>query len=294
MENIAMIGSGWVGRSSGKVFLEKGHKILFSDINPEVITKLQEEGLEAVSMFKLHERIKEMNNFLVSVSTPTSGDEIQLNFIRAAIAGLGELTADKEDWFLVVIRSTLPPGTTEETLIPIFEKYSGKKAGKDFGVCMNPEYLRQESAEKDFASPKVIISGCYLNDPKAFDRMGKIYSALDVPVEKVTIREAEMHKYIHNLYNATKISFFNEMRMLAEKLGINADKIFPLVVKSAEASWNPDYGIKDKGPYGGTCLPKDTLAFLTWAKNNHRKSLPLLKSVIKVNEMVKDKLNNNH
>jgi len=292
MENIAMIGSGWVGRSSGRVFLEKGHKILFSDINPEVITKLKEEGLDAVSMFKLHERIKEINNFLVSVSTPTSGDEIQLNFIRAAIAGLGELTAEKDDYFLVVVRSTVPPGTTEEILIPIFEKYSGKKAGKDFGICMNPEYLRQESAEKDFANPKTIIAGCYNNDPKAFERINKIYSPLNVPVEKVSISEAEMHKYIHNLFNATKISFFNEMRMLAEKVGVNADKIFPLVAKSAEASYNPQYGIRDFGPYGGTCLPKDTLAFHTWAKNRHKKSLPLLKSVIKVNEMVKDKLNN--
>lgn len=289
-----MIGSGWVGRASGKVFLEKGHKVLFSDINPEVITKLKEEGLDAISMFKLHERIKEANSFLVSVSTPTSGDEIQLNFIRAAMAGLGELTAEKDDYFLVVVRSTVPPGTTEEILIPILEKYSSKKAGKDFGVCMNPEYLRQDSAEKDFANPKVIISGCYLNDPKAFERISKIYDPLDVPVEKVSIREAEMHKYVHNLFNANKISFFNEMRIMSERLGINADKVFPLVVKSAEASWNPQYGTRNFGPYGGTCLPKDTLAFYTWAKNTHKKSLPLLKAVMKVNEIVKDKLNNNH
>ena len=294
MENLAIIGSGWVGRSSGKVFLEKGHKVLFSDINPEVITELKEQGLDAVSVFKLHERIKEANSFLVSVSTPTSGDEIQLNFIRAAIAGLGELTAEKDDWFLVVVRSTVPPGTTEEVLIPILEKYSGKKAGKDFGVCMNPEYLRQDHAEKDFADPKVIVSGCYLNDPKSFEKLGKIYEPLKVPIEKVSIREAEMHKYVHNLWNATKISYFNEMRMMAEKLGVNADKIFPLVVKSAEASWNPEYGTRNFGPYGGTCLPKDTLAFMTWAKNYHKKPLPLLKSVIKVNEMVKDKMNNNH
>ena len=99
-----------------------------------------------------------------------------------------------------------------------------------------------------------------------------------------------MQKYIHNIFNACKISFFNEMRTICEAVKVDTDKIFDLVVKSAEASWNPQYGIRNLGPYGGSCLPKDTTAFLAWAKDEKGKSLPLLEAVIKTNEIAEIKM----
>lgn len=190
---------------------------------------------------------------------------------------------------MVVIRSTVPPGTTEDILIPILEKYSGKKAGKDFGVCMNPEYLREVSNEEDFKNPWIITIGEL--DRRSGEMLEKICCHYDCPIAHVSLREAEIQKYAHNLYNACKISFFNEIRMICRAIDVNADKVFELVAKSAEASWNPKYGIRDLGPYGGSCLPKDTVALLSWAKEKLEDSMPLLKAIIKVNEITKEKYN---
>jgi len=96
-------------------------------------------------------------------------------------------------------------------------------------------------------------------------------------------------KYVHNIYNATKISFFNEMRLVAESIGVDADKVFRTVVDSAEASWNKQYGIRNFGPFDGSCLPKDTLAFLSWANEKAKKKMRLLHAVIQVNEHLKNK-----
>lgn len=288
MSTIAIIGSGVVGRASGKGLQKKGHRVIFSDINPKVTSKLKKEGYEAISMMKLHEKIFEINTFLVSVSTPTVNDTIQLDFIRAAAASIGELTKDKKDYFLVVFRSTLPPGTTRDILTPLIAEYSGKEAGKDFGICMNPEYLREVKAEEDFLDPKIITIGAL--DDKSFEKLNEIYSSFGKPVARVSLDEAEMQKYIHNVYNASKISFFNEMRQVCELANIDADKIFPLVVQSAEGFWNPFYGTKNKGPYDGMCLPKDTQAFFTWAKTKHKKTMHLLRAVMKVNNLLKEKI----
>ena len=105
----------------------------------------------------------------------------------------------------------------------------------------------------------------------------------------MSIKEAEMMKYVHNIYNASKISFFNEMRQVGESSGVDSDKIFRVVMNSAEASWNKEYGIRNFGPFDGSCLPKDTLAFMSWANDNAKKKMPLLHAIIKVNEHLKDK-----
>lgn len=97
-------------------------------------------------------------------------------------------------------------------------------------------------------------------------------------------------KYVHNLFNADKIAFFNEMREVGQKISVDTDKIFQTVVKSAEGSWNHEYGVKNFGPFGGTCLPKDTRAFLTWTQENLHKKLPLLHGVIRANQYLKDKI----
>jgi len=183
----------------------------------------------------------------------------------------------------------VPPGTTENVLIPILEKHSGKKAGKDFGVCMNPEYLREVSNEEDFKNPWIITIGEL--DRRSGEMLEEICNHSSCPIVHVSLKEAEIQKYAHNLFNACKISFFNEMRIVCEAVNVDADKVFELVAKSAEASWNQKYGIRDFGPYGGSCLPKDTTAFSAWAKEELENPMPLLKAIIKVNEIVKEKYN---
>ena len=178
-------------------------------------------------------------------------------------------------------------GTTEEVVIPILEEYSGKNAGRDFGICANPEYLRERCAEEDFSNPWIVVIGEL--DKRSGDLLQEVYHWVDCPIYRIPIKEAEMQKFVHNLFNANKISFFNEMRLVCQQLGLDCEKIFPLVAQSAEAIWNPLYGTRDLGPFGGSCLPKDTIAFLSWAKKRGME-IPLVDAVLKVNEALEKRL----
>ena len=289
MLKIAIVGSGVVGQATGKGFLAKEHQVVFIDINPEVVNKLKKEGYKACLPDELEK--EEIDVFFLTVSTPTVDGKIELNFLKAAIANLGSGPIKKSNKYqLVVTRSTVPPGTSENLVVPLIEKYSGKKAGKDFGVCMNPEYLREHSSLEDFRKPWIVIIGSL--DRRSGKILEKLYQPLDCPIHHVSLKDAEIQKYIHNLFNACKITFFNEMRLVCEDLKLNADKIFRLVAQSAEASWNPKYGTKNLGPFAGSCLPKDTTAFLSWSQNKLERKLSLLKTIIKVNEQIKEKNNN--
>ncbi|HCR36362.1 MAG: UDP-glucose dehydrogenase (Ugd-2) [Candidatus Nomurabacteria bacterium GW2011_GWB1_35_20] len=290
MAKLIIIGSGIVGRATGGGFIAGGHEVVFCDINLEVLAKLQNQGHKVCSP-NLLEQETNVKAFFLAISTPTVDNKIKLDFLESAVASLGEGALKKcNDYCIVVIRSTVPPNTIESTLIPLLEKYSGKKAGKDFGVCMNPEYLRENSNEEDFKNPWIIVIGEL--DIKSGKVLDEIYGPRDCPIIHTSIKEAEAQKYIHNLFNACKISFFNEMRMVCEAIKVDTDKVFELVAQSAEGSWNQKYGIRNFGPYGGSCLPKDTTAFLAWAKDKLGKSLPLLKAVIRVNEIIKEKRSN--
>ena len=180
----------------------------------------------------------------------------------------------------------LKPGTTEEKLIPILERNSRGKVGQDFGVCTNPEYLREAQATEDFANPWIVVIG--ENDPRAGEILEDLYRPFGCSIRRVSIREAEYQKYAHNLFNATKISFFNEMRQVAERLGIDPSRVFELVSHSAEGMWHPAYGTRDLGPFGGSCLPKDTQAFLAFAREKGT-NMPLLQATIEVNRLLIEK-----
>ena len=290
MAKLAIIGSGVVGQATGKGFIAIGHDVAFCDINPDVLTKLENQGHQ-VCLPHLLEQEKDIEAFFLAIFTPTVDNEIKLDFLRSAVSNLGAgYLKNNNDYCVVVIRSTVPPGTIEEQLIPILEKHSGKKAGKDFGVCMNPEYLREGSNEEDFKNPWIITIGEL--DARSGETLEKIYGSRECPIVRTSLREVEMQKYVHNIFNACKISFFNEMRMVCEAVNVDADKVFELVAKSAEGSWNQKYGIRNLGPYSGSCLPKDTTAFLSWARKNLAHPMPLLKAVIRVNEIFKEKRSN--
>jgi len=284
-KKITIIGSGFVGKAAGKGFLSFGHDVSFVDINELLIEKLSKEGFESCNIGAkcAHDR----DIYMVSVLTPTINDHLDFRFIESALASLGQALAENTNRPLVVIRSTVPPGTVENRFVPILEKYSGKKLGEGFDVAMNPEFLREVSAEEDFMHPWVVVIGS--NNPKVGQVMEDLYRPFGAPIFHMTIKEAEFMKYVHNIYNASKISFFNEMRSVAQAVGADADKVFKVVTESAEASWNKKYGIRDFGPYDGSCLPKDTLAFMSWANEEAKKKMPLLHAVIRVNENLKDK-----
>lgn len=280
------MGSGFVGQATGKSLSKLGHDVIFCDTDTKKLKNLKNEGFEICKERDLAKISPDI--IFLTVSTPTKNGQVDLKYIYAASKNIGsEIIKNTNNNPLVVVKSTVPPGTTEQFVTPILENFSKKKAGKDFEIAMNPEYLRERLSIEDFENPRLILIGAKTR--RAKEILCKLYDpyAKKCQIVSVTPQEAEMQKYVHNLWNATKISFFNEMRRLSGKLGVNPDGIFRLTMKSAEASWNPEYGIRDFGPYGGSCLPKDTTAFLNWSKNHARTDLPLLRSIIGVNDSLK-------
>lgn len=262
MKRIAVIGSGVVGNATGKGFIAKGHTVIFYDIRDETIKALKEQRLDARYADQLD--VNGSDVFFLTVPTPTEKGEINLKHMEDAARNLGKKLKERKDYSVVVVRSTVLPKMTEDLVIPILEKESGRTAGKDFGVAMNPEYLREKHAEDDFAHPWLVTIGSL--DQKSKQFMLEIFQDFQCPIHHLSLREAETQKYVHNLYNAVKIAFFNEMRMVCEHIDIAPDKIFEITAESAEGSWNKTYGIRNLGPFDGMCLPKDAGAFLSWSK----------------------------
>jgi len=268
--------------------VEKGVRVGFLGIVKEQIEKLKKESYNAFTKDEILNGSYDFDITMFTVPTFTVNGRIDLSILEQASVDLGKRLKHFRKYHLVVVKSTVLPGTTEDLVIPTIEKYSGKKVGKDFGACMNPEYLRQETSYNDTLNPWIILIGEY--DRKSGDRLELIYkNKFDCPLFRCEIKEAEMQKYIHNIFNATKITYFNEMRQIANNLCINADKIFKYSAISCEGMWNPNYGIKNKGPFDGSCLPKDIQAFCFWAQTSGFNA-SLLKTVIDVNNKLASKL----
>ncbi len=282
MIKINVIGSGVVGYATGRGFLKRGFDVTFVDVNPIRIEQIKAEGYKAISAEELkstkYKKGEEIVNFL-AVPTPTVNKSVDLQYLQSAVAELGVVIKNNKNYQVIVTRSTLPPGTTVE-LSKKAEEVSGKKVGEDFGLCMNPEYLRAYKAVEDFDNPWIVVVGAY--DDRSFEILQKVYKDFAPEVHRLTIEEAEFQKYVHNLLNAAKISFFNEMREIGKSLKLDTEKVFDLVTKSAEALWNPKYGTKDMGPFGGVCLPKDTQGFLTWAESQGHDPIHL-RATVEVN-----------
>lgn len=283
---IAVVGPGVVGKATGRAFIDKGYEVAFIGRSPEQIEKLRSEGYEAYGRNDLINGDYDFDITMLTVPTPTINGKISLDAMELATIDLARRIKNTKKYQIVVVKSTCPPGTTEDLVIKTLEEYSGKKVGKDFGACMNPEYLREVSAYEDAVNPWAVVIGEY--DEKSGELLEAAYEGFDAPIYHCSLKEAEMQKYVHNLFNAAKVTFFNEMREIAKAINVDADKIFKYTILSCEGLWNAKYGTKDKGPYSGACLPKDTKAFLNFAK---RKGLnaDLLASVIAVNDAIKEK-----
>lgn len=272
MAHLYVIGAGVVGQATGKGFAEHGHRVTFVDVNHRVLDRLHAQG-HAVAQPNGMDRTA-ADAFFVSVPTPTGDAGLDTTHLEQACVPIGRSLREvnPDTYPYVVFRSTMLPGTTRGLLIPALELVSGKTAGIDFGVCYNPEYLRARQASQDFRSTTLVTIGCGNADDPAVDRLAALYQPFNAAETVVlTYEEAEFQKYVHNCYNAVKISFFNEMRMAAKGLGLDPDVLFDVTATTAQANWDPRYGIADRGAYGGACLPKDMNAWINFAE---RRSLP--------------------
>jgi UDPglucose 6-dehydrogenase len=279
MMKISIVGGGFVGRATAKGLRAQGHSVLVLDVDPRRIRALWAEGLDAHDPHEYRSLTGEVT--MISVPTPTVDGRIQLDHLVKAAMQFGERLRSFRGYHVLVVRSTVPPRTTRDVVIPIVEEFSGKTAGRDFGVAMQPEYLREVTAVQDFARPWLITIGAL--DARSGDVVHRVYRGFDAPIERVTLEDAEFQKYVHNLYNAVKIAFFNEMRIMANGEGWDSTKIFQMTAETSEGVWNPVYGIRDRGPFGGSCLPKDTAALLQWGEE-HGYQLGILKAVIAEND----------
>jgi len=285
MARIAIVGSGVVGQATGKGFGQLGHEVVFADVKDDVLARLRAEGHSAIHVHHLPEY--PASAIVLSLPTPTEHGRLQLKYLESALEMVANCIAASEDYKLVVVRCTVPPGTTEELIIPRLERASGKAVGRQFGVSHNPEFLRAVSSEQDFLEPWLMVFGSH--DDRSGRELEELYGPIlarnHIPVVRTDLRTAEMAKYASNLYNAAKISFTNEIWSACRRLGIDGDEVMAIASQSAEGMWNPRYGTRGGYPYGGACLPKDTTAFLAFAAETGI-PMPLLAAVVEVNERI--------
>jgi UDPglucose 6-dehydrogenase len=277
---IFVVGAGVVGEATGTGLAAHGHCVTFVDVCPQRIAYLRSRGLTAATADELD--WSEAHIVMLAVSTPTVDGRIVLGPIEAAAAAVGRGLRQARAFVVVAVRSTVLPTTTEKVLTPILERESGRRAGIDFGVAVNPEFLRQRSSAQDFAHPWVTVLGT--SDERTADVLRALYTPFGGLIfGRCTPSEAEMIKYVSNIYNAVKISYFNEVHAICRQLGIDSGVIGAAVARSAESMWNPLYGTRGGAAYGGACLPKDTRAFMRFCQENGSQH-QLLEATIRVNE----------
>jgi UDPglucose 6-dehydrogenase len=277
---IFIVGSGVVGTATGEGFLAAGHEVTFIDVSPARIRELQSRGYDVRTELDLS---GERDAFIfLTLPTPHTGYEYDLSAFTAGSTAVGKALKASPAHHTVVVRSTVPPNTTERLVLPLLEQHSGMKVGEGFSLAGNPEFLRAVSAAEDFKNPWMTVIAS--RDPQTVERLRALLSPFGGEMRTFSNpAEAEFLKCAHNIFNATKISFWNEMWLVAQELGLDLDPIASTVAKSAEGSINPQYGIRGGFPYGGVCLPKDTCGFLGFAKEIGVE-MPLLKAVVTVNE----------
>ena len=298
--NISVLGAGYVGLVTGTCLAEFGHQVICIDIDQtkvdsinKGISPIYEKGLSKLlkkNKKKIHattdisSAIKKSDITFICLGTPSKKDgSIDLSFIKKGSVEIGKNLKEKK-WHVVVVKSTVLPGTTKDFVIPILEKNSGKKAGVDFGVSMNPEFLKEGKAVQDFLDPDRIVIGSY--DDKTKKVMQKLYKDFDCPKILTGITEAEMIKYASNAFLATKISFINEIGNLCKKLGIDTYEIADGMgydKRIERAFLNSGIG------WGGSCFPKDVKALIAKAGEMGEKSY-ILNEIVRVNELQPMKL----
>lgn len=293
---VSVIGTGYVGSVSAACFAELGHEAICVDVDERKVSMINagkapiwEEGLEELLEEHAGKRIIATSDYdyavqrsdvsFICVGTPSDEKgNIDLSIVRSAAMSLGEAMAKKDHYHVVVVKSTVVPETTEKLVIPLLEKHSGKKAGKDFGVAMNPEFLREGKAVYDFMHPDKIVVGAI--DERTFFMVSELYRGLDCQVTHTRPTTAEMIKYANNTLLATKVSFANEIGNICKKMGIDTYAVMKEVGKDFRIS--PHF-LNSGAGFGGSCFPKDVRAIIGKAEELGYEP-KLLRSVIDINE----------
>lgn len=301
---ISIFGMGYVGTVSAACLAHEGHDVVGVDpvrtkvdlINggksPIVEMDIAELIVRTVKVGRLRatcdqeQAIRETELSFVCVGTPSQmNGNLDLTYIRRVCETIGKALKAKSAHHTVVIRSTILPGTMRGIVIPILEESSGKKAGVEFGVCNNPEFLREGSAVKDFnAPPKTVIGE---SDRASGDTLAMLYAKLDAPLIRTNLETAEMVKYVDNSWHALKIGFANEIGNICKSLAIDAHDVMRIFCQDKKLNISPAYLLPGFA-FGGSCLPKDLRALAYKAKMQDL-DLPIMNSILPSNELQVDR-----
>ena len=296
---VSVFGLGYVGCVSAASFAGDGHEVVGVDVNGDKVASINagcspivEPGLEdllgeCVAAGRLRattdtaDAIRSTDVSLLCVGTPSrKNGSLDLQYLERVSEEVGRALRDKPDYHVIVVRSTVLPGTTHSIVIPALERESGKKYGDGFGVSVNPEFLREGTALKDFRRPPLTLVG----HNHAADASGTIalYQAIDAPLVSTSIRVAEMMKYTSNTWHALKVVFANEIGNLCKKLDVDSHEVMDIFCRDEKLNLSPYY-LKPGFAFGGSCLPKDVRALQYRAKEVDVE-LPLISQILPSNK----------
>ncbi len=301
---ISIFGLGYVGTISAVCLAKEGHAVVGVDTNDtkvELIAKgnspivetdldrylsatVKSGALSATTDWR--EAVSKTDITMVCVGTPSQANgSLDLAYLSRVCEQIGTVLKDKAERHIVLIRSTILPGTMKDLVKPLLERTSGKVAGEGFGLCFNPEFLREGSAIHDFYNPPKTVIG--ESDLVSGDAVASLYSQLDAPLIRTDIRVAEMVKYVDNCWHALKVAFGNEVGAMAKVLGLDSHQVMDIFCQDTKLNISRTY-LKPGFAFGGSCLPKDLRAIVHFAKSADL-DLPIFGAVLPSNELQIDR-----
>ena len=297
---VTLFGLGYVGSVTATCLAARGHDVVGVDTDPgkvavlasgkspvvepgldELVTEVIDNGrLRATT--EIAEGLADSDLSLVCVGTPSgAGGATDLSYVRRVVAEIGAQIAGSTRPHTVVVRSTVPPGTVDDIVVPLLEETSGRKVGDDLQVAMCPEFLREGSSVTDFFEPPFLVIG---GSAEAAAVLKELFGFLNCPVETVPLRAAESVKYACNAFHAVKVSFANELSRLYRLLDVDARRVMEVFVQDTQLNVSPAY-LRPGFAFGGSCLPKDLRSLLYLARMNCV-DLPLLESTLVTNDIL--------
>lgn len=296
---ISVFGLGYVGAVSSACLAKCGHTVIGVDRDTVKInlindgkTPIIEKDLESLidqnvkagrlkAVADPYYAVEKTEISLICVGTPSEKNgRIDLTYITRVSSEIGKALAAKDTHHIVVVRSTILPGTVQGTIIPLLETHSGKKVGRDFGIAYNPEFLREATAVNDFFNPPKTVIGSL--NPEDGKKIYKLYVGIDAPLIQTNIKIAEIVKYADNAFHALKITFANEIGLLCKSLGIDSHAVMNIFCQDTKLNLSSNY-LKPGFAFGGSCLPKDIRA-VTYLGRHKDLELPILNAIIRSNQ----------
>lgn len=295
---ISIFGLGYVGAVSAGCLAKDGHEVIGVDPNPtkveminagqtpiiedqigEIIQTAVQTGTLRATV-SAEEAIAGSEMSLICVGTPSQHNgSLDLSYVRRVCEQIGTILKTKDEFHVVVVRSTMLPGSMRSLIIPVLEESSGKVAGQGFGVCNNPEFLREGTSVYDFYHPPKTVIG--ETDSRSGDMLASIYAEMDAPLIRTEVEVAEMVKYTDNNWHAVKVAFANEIGAICKAAGIDSHKVMDIFCQDTKLNIS-SYYMRPGFAFGGSCLPKDVRA-LTYKANRLDLDLPLLGNVLRSN-----------